>query len=202
MKTKLLLASTSPFRRELLAKVVKHFEVAAPQVDETPENNEKPAALVERLAVAKAQALAAQFPQHIIIGSDQVAVVDGEILGKPGTEANAIAQLQKMRGKQVVFLTGLAVFDVANQSLQSCVEPFYVEFRDISDAEIHAYVQREQPLNCAGSFKSEALGISLFAALRGDDPNTLIGLPLIRLLTMLRNWGINPLVDENEPQTE
>lgn len=199
MKTNLVLASTSPFRRELLAKVVREFDVAAPEVDETPQLNESPLALVERLAIAKAKALANKFPQHVLIGSDQVAVVEGTILGKPGTEANAIKQLQAMRGKTVTFLTGLAVYDSSQQRLQSCVEPFEVQFRDISDAEIIAYVKREQPLNCAGSFKSEALGISLFAALRGDDPNTLVGLPLIRLLAMLRSWGINPLLDENTP---
>lgn len=199
MKTNLVLASTSPFRRELLAKVVREFDVAAPEVDETPLVNESPLALVERLAIAKAKALANKFPEHVLIGSDQVAVVEGTILGKPGTEANAIKQLQAMRGKTVTFLTGLAVYDSKQQLLQSCVEPFEVQFRDMSDAEIVAYVKREQPLNCAGSFKSEALGISLFAALRGDDPNTLVGLPLIRLLAMLRSWGINPLLDENTP---
>lgn len=199
MKTNLVLASTSPFRRELLAKVVREFDVAAPEVDETPLVNESPLALVERLAIAKAKALANKFPEHVLIGSDQVAVVEGTILGKPGTEANAIKQLQAMRGKTVTFLTGLAVYDSKQLLLQSCVEPFEVRFRDLSDAEIVAYVNREQPLNCAGSFKSEALGISLFAALRGDDPNTLVGLPLIRLLAMLRSWGINPLLDENTP---
>ncbi|RWU12230.1 septum formation inhibitor Maf [Pseudidiomarina gelatinasegens] len=199
MKTNLVLASTSPFRRELLAKVVREFDVAAPEVDETPLVNESPLALVERLAIAKAKALANKFPEHVLIGSDQVAVVEGTILGKPGTEANAIKQLQAMRGKTVTFLTGLAVYDSKQLLLQSCVEPFEVRFRDLSDAEIVAYVKREQPLNCAGSFKSEALGISLFAALRGDDPNTLVGLPLIRLLAMLRSWGINPLLDENTP---
>jgi|SRR5690554_2239394 len=194
---KLVLASTSPFRRELLAKVVRDFDVAAPHVDETAQPNEQPTQLVERLAIAKAKALTAQFPNHILIGSDQVAVVDGQILGKPGTAEKAVAQLQSMRGKQVTFLTGLAIFDSAQQRLQSCVEPFDVYFRDLTDAEIVAYVEREQPLNCAGSFKSEGLGISLFSALRGDDPNSLIGLPLIRLLAMLRAWEINPLIDEN-----
>lgn len=193
----LVLASTSPFRRELLAKVVRHFDVAAPEVDETPKVNESPAHLVKRLAQAKAKALAKQFPQHILIGSDQVAVIDGKILGKPGNKAKAIAQLQSMRGKQVTFLTGLALYDSQQQRLQACIEPFDVYFRDLSDAEIEAYVARERPFNCAGSFKSEALGIALFSALRGDDPNSLIGLPLIRLLEMLREWGINPLLDEN-----
>ncbi|RUO61757.1 septum formation inhibitor Maf [Pseudidiomarina marina] len=198
----IVLASTSPFRRELLKKVVKNFTVAAPLVDETPQQQEAPEHLVERLAIAKAKALAADYPAHVLIGSDQVAVVDGKILGKPGTSENAVKQLQMMRGKTVTFLTGLAVYDSAEQRLQSAVEPFHVTFRDISDAEIAAYVQREQPLNCAGSFKSEALGISLFSRLHGDDPNTLVGLPLIRLLAMLREWGINPLVDENSEQSQ
>ncbi|XKG73312.1 Maf family nucleotide pyrophosphatase [Pseudidiomarina marina] len=198
----IVLASTSPFRRELLKKVVKNFAVAAPLVDETPQQQEAPEHLVERLAIAKAKALAADYPAHVLIGSDQVAVVDGKILGKPGTSENAVKQLEMMRGKTVTFLTGLAVYDSAEQRLQSAVEPFHVTFRDISDAEIAAYVQREQPLNCAGSFKSEALGISLFSRLHGDDPNTLVGLPLIRLLAMLREWGINPLVDENSEQSQ
>ncbi|OZB06492.1 MAG: septum formation inhibitor Maf [Idiomarina sp. 34-48-12] len=202
MSASIVLASTSPFRRELLKKVVRNFAVAAPLVDETPQPQETPEALVERLAIAKAKALAVNYPAHVLIGSDQVAVVDGEILGKPGTTENAVKQLQMMRGKTVTFLTGLAVYDSAQQRLQSSVEPFHVTFRDISDAEITAYVQREQPLNCAGSFKSEALGISLFSRLHGDDPNTLVGLPLIRLLAMLREWGINPLVDENSEQSQ
>ncbi|WP_198678549.1 Maf family protein [Pseudidiomarina marina] len=202
MIASIVLASTSPFRRELLKKVVKNFTVAAPLVDETPQQQEAPEHLVERLAIAKAKALAADYPAHVLIGSDQVAVVDGKILGKPGTSENAVKQLQMMRGKTVTFLTGLAVYDSAEQRLQSAVEPFHVTFRDISDAEIAAYVQREQPLNCAGSFKSEALGISLFSRLHGDDPNTLVGLPLIRLLAMLREWGINPLVDENSEQSQ
>lgn len=202
MSASIVLASTSPFRRELLKKVVQNFAVAAPLVDETPLPEEAPEALVERLAIAKAKALAANYPAHVLIGSDQVAVVDGNILGKPGTTENAVKQLQMMRGKTVTFLTGLAVYDSAQQRLQSSVEPFHVTFRDITDAEITAYVQREQPLNCAGSFKSEALGISLFSRLHGDDPNTLVGLPLIRLLAMLREWGINPLVDENSEQSQ
>lgn len=202
MSVSIVLASTSPFRRELLKKVVQKFTVAAPLVDETPQFNESPEHLVERLAIAKAKALAEEYPAHVLIGSDQVAVVDGVILGKPGSSEKAQQQLQTMRGKTVTFLTGLAVYNSAEDKLQAAVEPFYVTFRDITDAEINAYVQREQPLNCAGSFKSEALGISLFSRLHGDDPNTLVGLPLIRLLAMLRNWGINPLLDENSDQSQ
>ena len=191
---KLVLASTSPYRRELLQKVVTEFDCAAPKVDETPQPGESAEQLVERLAIAKAQALAAEFPQHLLIGSDQVAVVEGTIVGKPHTVDNAFKQLRAASGKTVTFLTGLAVYDSAKKRLQHGVEPFTVVFRELTDAEIHAYIAREQPLNCAGSFKSEGLGISLFERLQGDDPNSLIGLPLIRLLAMLREWGINPLL--------
>lgn len=192
--SKLVLASTSPYRRMLLEKVIPDFICAAPHTDETALADETAPALVERLAIAKAKALALEYPAHFLIGSDQVAVVDGEILGKPGTEVNAIKQLQAARGKVVIFYTGLALYDSESGSVQSCVEPFEVHFRDLSDAEIAGYVALEQPLNCAGSFKSEGLGISLFKRLCGDDPNTLIGLPLIRLLEMLRQWGVNPLI--------
>ncbi|WP_411358493.1 MULTISPECIES: Maf family protein [unclassified Pseudidiomarina] len=190
----IVLASTSPYRRMLLERVLPDFITAAPQVDETPRANETAQALVERLAIAKAQALREQFPKHVLIGSDQVAVVGDKILGKPGSVANAISQLQAANGKAVTFYTGLAVYDSENQALQSCVEPFAVQFRQLSDAEIQGYVELEQPLNCAGSFKSEGLGISLFEKMQGDDPNSLIGLPLIKLLAMLRKWHINPLV--------
>lgn len=192
--SKLVLASTSPYRRMLLEKVIPDFICAAPHTDETALADETAPALVERLAIAKAKALALEYPAHFLIGSDQVAVVDGEILGKPGTEVNAIKQLQAARGKVVIFYTGLALYDSESGSVQSCVEPFEVHFRDLSDAEIAGYVALEQPLNCAGSFKSEGLGISLFKRLCGDDPNTLVGLPLIRLLEMLRQWGVNPLI--------
>lgn len=192
--TKLVLASTSPYRRMLLEKVVPNFVCAAPHTDETAQKNETAPELVERLAIAKAKALAEQYPTHFLVGSDQVAVVDGAILGKPGNAENAIQQLTAARGKVVTFYTGLAVYDSATQRLQSCVEPFEVHFRDLTDAEIKGYVALEQPFNCAGSFKSEGLGISLFERLHGDDPNSLIGLPLIKLLGMLREWGMNPLI--------
>lgn len=192
--SQLVLASTSPYRRMLLEKVIPEFVCAAPHTDETAKAGETAPELVERLAIAKAKALVKDFPQHILIGSDQVAVVEGEILGKPGNESNAIKQLRAASGKVVTFYTGLAVVSSATGEVQSCVEPFEVEFRTLSDAEIEGYVALEQPLNCAGSFKSEGLGISLFKRLSGDDPNTLIGLPLIRLLEMLRQWGVNPLI--------
>lgn len=192
--SQLVLASTSPYRRMLLEKVIPEFVCAAPHTDETAKAGETAPALVERLAIAKAKALVNDYPQHILIGSDQVAVVEGEILGKPGNESNAIKQLRAASGKVVTFYTGLAVVSSATGEVQSCVEPFEVEFRTLSDAEIEGYVALEQPLNCAGSFKSEGLGISLFKRLSGDDPNTLIGLPLIRLLEMLRQWVVNPLI--------
>lgn len=195
MKTpNIVLASTSPYRRALLQKVIPEFAVAAPEVDETAQPNESPQQLVERLAQAKARAVGAAFPQHYIIGSDQVAVVGEQILGKPGTTENAIQQLQQMRGKTVTFLTGLALYDSAQNRIQSVVEPFVVTLRDLTDAEIATYVALEQPLNCAGSFKSEGLGICLFEHLRGDDPNALVGLPLIQLVRMLARWEYNPLL--------
>lgn len=192
--TKLVLASTSPYRRMLLEKVIPDFSCAAPHTDETAKQNETAPELVERLAIAKATALAAEYPSHYLIGSDQVAVIDGAILGKPGNAENAVQQLRAAQGKVVTFYTGLALYDSAQQRLQSCVEPFEVHFRSLTDAEIQGYVQLEQPFGCAGSFKSEGLGISLFERLHGDDPNSLIGLPLIKLLEMLRAWGVNPLI--------
>jgi MAF protein len=151
-------------------------------------------ALVLRLAAAKAQALALAYPEHLIIGSDQVCVIDGNITGKPHTEENARAQLRQASGQAVTFYTGLALYNGRSKQLQALCEPFHVHFRALSEAEIAAYVRLEQPLNCAGSFKSEGLGIALFDRLEGRDPNALIGLPLIALLEMLRAEGINPLV--------
>ncbi|MGQ4275961.1 Maf family protein [Pseudidiomarina sp. E22-M8] len=193
----IVLASTSPYRRMLLEKVLPDFSCAAPHVDETAERGEDAQALVERLAIAKARALAEEYPAHLLIGSDQVAVVDGCILGKPGSAANAIKQLNAANGRTVSFYTGLAVYHSGKDELLSCVEPFDVTFRQLSAAEIEGYVALEQPFNCAGSFKSEGLGISLFESLRGDDPNSLIGLPVIQLLKMLRHWNVNPLLPEN-----
>lgn len=191
---RLLLASTSPYRKMLLEKLQLPFDCAAPQVDETPLPGESAEALVLRLATAKAQALALAYPEHLIIGSDQVCVIDGSITGKPHTEVNARAQLRQASGQAVTFYTGLALYNGRSKKLQALCEPFHVHFRALSEAEIAAYVRLEQPLNCAGSFKSEGLGIALFDRLEGRDPNTLIGLPLIALLEMLRAEGINPLV--------
>ncbi|MEQ0188108.1 nucleoside triphosphate pyrophosphatase [Klebsiella sp. CN_Kp098] len=190
----LLLASTSPWRRMLLEKLTLPFECAAPEVDETPQPGESARQLVVRLAQAKAQALASRFPQHLIIGSDQVCVLDGEITGKPHTEENAHRQLRKASGTIVTFYTGLALYNSANGHLQTECEPFDVHFRHLSDQEIEAYICKENPLQCAGSFKSEGLGITLFERLEGRDPNSLVGLPLIALCQMLRREGFNPLL--------
>lgn len=189
----LILASTSPYRRLLLEKLGIPFTCAAPEVDELPLPAETPRHLVLRLAQAKAQALAERFPHHLIIGSDQVCVLDGEITGKPHTEENARKQLKKASGNIVTFYTGLALYNSVNGQLQTECEPFDVHFRHLTEQEINYYVQKESPLNCAGSFKSEGLGIALFERLEGRDPNTLVGLPLIALCQMLRREGFNPL---------
>ena len=189
----LILASTSPWRRALLEKLAIPFECAAPEVDETPLPGEAPRHLVLRLAQKKAQSLAHRYPSHLIIGSDQICVLDGEITGKPLTEENARQQLLKARGTIVTFYTGLALYISATGHLQTEVEPFDVHFRHLSETEIEDYVRKERPLHCAGSFKSEGLGIALFERLEGRDPNTLIGLPLIALCQMLRREDMNPL---------
>lgn len=190
----LVLASTSPYRRALLEKIGVPFECAAPGVDETPRAGETPRQLVLRLAQAKAQSLAERYPAHLIIGSDQVCVLDGEITGKPLTEENAYRQLMKARGNIVTFYTGLALYNSATGHLQTECEPFDVHFRHLSEQEIGDYLRKERPLNCAGSFKSEGLGITLFERLEGRDPNTLVGLPLIALCQMLRRENSNPLL--------
>ena len=191
--TQLVLASTSPFRKTLLEKLGIPFITASPEVDETAQPNESATDLVKRLAAAKACALAKAYPAHFIAGSDQVCVIDGKITGKPHTEENARAQLRQASGNSVVFYTGLALLDSRNNTLKVICEPFRVDFRPLSEAEISRYIRKEQPLNCAGSFKSEGLGITLFDRLSGRDPNTLVGLPLIALCEMLREAGIDPL---------
>ena len=189
----LILASTSPWRRALLEKLAIPFECAAPEVDETPLPGEAPRHLVLRLAQQKAQSLAPVSYTHLRIGSDQICVLDGEITGKPLTEENARQQLLKARGNIVTFYTGLALYNSATGHLQTEVEPFDVHFRHLSEAEIDDYLRKERPLHCAGSFKSEGLGIALFERLEGRDPNTLVGLPLIALCQMLRREEMNPL---------
>ena len=186
----LILGSTSPFRRQLLEKLGLPFDTAAPETDETPLQGETPEQLVARLAEAKARAVKSQHPEALIIGSDQVAVNGGEILGKPHTHDKAMEQLRNASGKHVRFLTGLCLYNAATDHAQVEVVPFDVVFRDLSDEMIDNYLKAEQPYNCAGSFKSEAMGIALFERLEGEDPNTLIGLPLIRLVRMLENEGV------------
>ncbi len=190
----LILASTSPYRRVLLEKLGVTFECAAPNVDESPQPGESPRHLVVRLAQEKAKSLAARFPDHLIIGSDQVCVLDGIITGKPHTEENARQQLLKARGSIVTFYIGLALYNSSTGHLQTECEPFDVHFRHLSEQEIDDYVRKERPLNCAGSFKSEGLGIALFERLDGRDPNALVGLPLIALCQMLRRENYNPLM--------
>ena len=190
----IILASTSPWRRMLLEKLGVPFECAAPTTDETPLADESPRHLVLRLAQEKARSLAQRYPQHLIIGSDQVCVLEGEITGKPHTEEKAHEQLRKASGNIVTFYTGLALFNSATGHLQTECEPFDVHFRHLSDREIEDYVRTERPLQCAGSFKSEGLGITLFERLEGRDPNTLVGLPLIALCQMLRREHRNPLL--------
>lgn len=187
----IVLASTSPFRREILGKLGITFDTAAPDIDETALVNESPASLVARLAEQKARAVATDFPNALIIGSDQVACLDDEIMGKPGDRENAISQLRKASGQTVTFYTGLCLLNSRSGESQVSCELFRVHFRDLSDLQITRYIDREQPFNCAGSFKSENLGITLFSRLEGDDPNTLIGLPLIRLVDMLEQQGVH-----------
>jgi 7-methyl-GTP pyrophosphatase len=189
----IVLASTSKYRRALLARLGLSFEVASPDVDEIPLPREIPQDTARRLAEAKARAVAARFPQAIVIGSDQVAVLDGATLGKPGNHANAMRQLKAMRGKEVVFHTALCVCNATTGTAQTRVVPYCVRFRDYSDAQIECYLRREQPYDCAGSARCEGLGIALIAEMRGEDPNALIGLPLIALTEMLAAHGVEIL---------
>ncbi len=189
----LILASTSPYRRELLSRLGLAFEVANPKTDESPQPGELPEALSLRLAEAKAKAVAGQFPDALIIGSDQVATVDGRIYGKPGNHERAVAQLQELSGKTVNFYTGLCLFNAKTGKADVQGIPTLVTFRQLSLEEIEHYLRREPAYNCAGSAKSEGLGIALLESIHGDDPNALIGLPLIALCTMLKRQGIKVL---------
>lgn len=187
---KLVLASTSTYRRELLNRFGLPFEVARPDIDESPLPDEAPRTTAERLAIGKAKAVAEQFSDALIIGSDQVASMGEQRFGKPGTVERAVAQLRTMSGRSVIFDTALAVLNTRSGHIQVDVVPTEVRFRPLSDDEIVRYVERERPLDCAGSAKSEGLGITLLDALSGDDPNALVGLPLIALARMLRNEGL------------
>ncbi len=177
----------------MLSRLGIPFETAAPGIDEQRREDEAPEALVRRLAEEKARAVAPRFPAALIIGSDQVALLDGAVLGKPGNHENALRQLQQASGRTVTFLTGLCLLNAGADRVQLEVEPFEVRFRSLTRGQIEAYLQREQPYDCAGSFKSEGLGIALFERMQGDDPNALVGLPLIRLVRMLEAEGINVL---------
>lgn len=190
---KLILASTSPFRKAILDKLGVNFDTASPETDETALENESPQQLVERLSIAKAKAIADKSSDALVIGSDQVSVINGDIIGKPHTHENAIKQLQNASGKTVTFYTGLCLYNSDTKQYQSEVVPFDVIFRELSEQQIENYLQKEKPYNCAGSFKSEALGIVLFDQLIGEDPNTLMGLPLIRLVKMLENESFSIL---------
>ena len=181
----LILASTSPFRKAILDKLGVNFETASPETDETAQKDETPQQLVERLSIAKAKAIADKVENALVIGSYQVSVINGEIIGKPHTHENAVKQLQNASGKTVTFYTGLCLYNSSTKEYQSDVVPFNVIFRKLTKEQIENYLKKEEPYNCAGSFKSEALGIVLFEKLEGDDPNTLMGLPLIRLVKML-----------------
>jgi MAF protein len=187
----LVLASTSVYRKELLNRLGLPFITAAPDINESPHQDESPQRLVARLAEAKARAVAAQYPDALIIGSDQVATVEERILGKPGDYDRAVAQLRLASGKRLRFLTGLCLLNARSGAAQVDVIPYIVVFRALSDAQIENYLNREQPYHCAGSFKSEALGIALCERFEGEDPNALIGLPLIRLIDMLHREGID-----------
>jgi len=187
---RIILASSSPFRQELLSRLNLAFQAISPDIDESALTDETPSDHVRRLATAKAVAIAALHPDALVIASDQCAWMNGQILGKPGNHENALKQLQNARGQEVIFYTGLSVLQVSGNIKQvDCIE-FRVGFRELSDAQLEHYLLTEQPYNCAGSFKSEGYGISLLSHMSGDDPTALIGLPLIRLTSMLEQAGV------------
>jgi MAF protein len=187
----LVLGSTSPYRRELLGRLGLPFDTSRPDADETALPNESPDGLVRRLAEAKARSVAASRPESLVIGSDQVAVLDDAVIGKPGSPDAAREQLRQASGRSVLFLTGLCLLDSGSDRSWVIVEPFTVHFRKLGSEQIDRYLEAEQPYDCAGSFKSEGLGIALFERLEGDDPNSLVGLPLIRLVALLAEAGVS-----------
>ncbi len=190
----LILGSSSPYRKALLEKLGLPFECFTPDIDESRHPDESPLELVERLAIAKARETAKTWPGALIIGSDQVAVLDEKIIGKPANHDQAVLQLKEASGREVNLFTGLCLYNAATGTIQRSVESYSVVFRDLSDKQIEAYLEKDQPYNCAGSLKSETLGIAMLNRLEGEDPNTLIGLPLIRLVDMLLNEGIDPIL--------
>ncbi len=187
----LVLASSSNYRRELLNKLHLDFICCSRPVDESPQNGESAAALAQRLAVAKAEAIAHDFPAHLIIGSDQVAVCNGTLLGKPGDYSTAFAQLKAQSGQTVTFFTGICVLNTATGQALTDLDVCHVHFKPLNDRQIQHYLKTDQPFDCAGSFKSEGYGISLFRKIEGEDPNALIGLPLIKLIDLLHTFGIS-----------
>jgi len=191
MKPSIILASSSPFRRELLSRLQLAFEVISPDIDESPLENETPQETALRLAQLKARKVAETHADALIIGCDQVATLDNLQIGKPGTHEKAVKQLQMLRGRQVTFHSALCLYNAQSQHMQAEVVPYLVEFRQLTDAQIENYLRKEQPYNCAGSAKSEGLGIALIKSMQGSDPNALIGLPLIALTNMLMNEGIS-----------
>jgi len=198
---RLVLASTSRYRRELLARLRLPFDVEAPEVDERPLAGEAPGAMASRLALAKAAAVAARRADAVVIGSDQVAELDGQGVGKPGDHERATAQLRAMRGRVVVFQTAVAVVCAATGFAESALVPITVRMRALSDAEIERYLRAEAPYDCAGSAKIETLGIALVESVASDDPTALIGLPLIKTCELLRRAGIDPLGAPATPDT-
>ena len=191
MKQTLILASSSEFRRQLLQKLLIPFNSISPKIDETVLDGEKPHQTALRLAQEKAKKIGAEYPHALVIGCDQVATLDGEQLGKPGNHHNATLQLQKMRGREVTFHSALCLYNAETKHMQAEVVPYLVRFRQLTDAQIDNYLTKEQPYQCAGSAKSEGLGIALMERMIGEDPNALIGLPLIKLITMLQNEGVS-----------
>jgi len=189
----LILASSSPYRKQLLEKLGLDFTCVSPNINEDRHNNETAQKLALRLAQQKAIALAEQYPQHIIIASDQVAILDNKQLCKPGSKENTILQLQQSSGKSIAFYTSLCVLNSATHSFKTDIDCCTVHFKSLSEAEIIRYVELEKPYDCAGGFKSEGLGIALFDRIEGDDPNSLIGLPLIKLIGLLKVFGISVL---------
>jgi len=190
MQKQLVLGSTSPFRKELLERFKRDFITDSPDIDETPIADETPQDYVKRLSLEKAKVVAKRNPDALIIASDQCSVLNGAIRGKPGNHENAVQQLTDSSGQRVSFLTGLCLYDSSDDSYQLDLVPFHVDFRELNADEIESYLRAEEPYFCAGSFKSEGLGVTLFKRLQGDDPTALIGLPLIRLSEMLREKGI------------
>ena len=191
MKQTIILASSSEYRRQLLQKLLIPFNSISPKIDETALDGEKPHQTALRLAQEKAKKIGAEYSHALVIGCDQVATLDGEQLGKPGNHQNATKQLQTMRGREVTFHSALCLYNAATGNMQAEVVPYLVRFRQLTDEQIESYLNKEQPYQCAGSAKSEGLGIALMERMIGEDPNALIGLPLIKLITMLQNEGVS-----------